>query len=452
MRRNAVELLDDSLSNLPFDRKIEFIDRIRELCFEHEMDALLGAVPDASADDPAFCPKCGSLHVQRFGSRNGRQRYRCAECGRTFAEQRPSTLVSSSKLGKATWMRYVNCFADGLTVAKCALNCNVSIRTSYYMRLRLLTIIEENLPAWKVGLDDSAVLDECFVRESFKGNRTKCKGFAMPRLPYQRGRASGKGAVQRTGLSRADQICIMSGTSGEGRVFFEIAGRGTMDVERCAAVLSGRIGKGAVVSTDDHIAYRDMEGKYGVEHRVYSSKANNGELNDVNGLHSHLRAFLAAKRGVSTRRLSLYLAEFAWRWNVHANSEDTGAVSDRIVRQIAETGFGRTRRSYEADPYPLCDYWESDEGKQESERRRLAVRQLKLNNDLARSEGDPDAEVELAERQKKLDEAIEKAGIKPEDKGRLVGKAELSEKRACTTHLLRGQRKLNAGALRKYLP
>lgn len=451
MRRNAAELLDSRLSNLPLDQKIRFIDQIRELCFEHEMDALLGAVPDSPSDDPAFCPSCGSLHVQRFGSRNDRQRYRCAECGRTFTEKRPTSLISESKLSKATWMRYINCFADGLTVAKCALNCNVSVRTSYYMRLRLLTVIEENLPAWKVGLDDSAVLDECFVRESFKGNRGKCKAFAMPRLPYQRGRASGKGAVQRIGLSRADQICIMSGTSGQGRVFFEIAGRGTMDKERCDAVLSGRIGKGAVVSTDDHIAYRDMEGKYGVEHRVYSSKANNGELNDVNGLHSHLRAFLATKRGVSTRRLSLYLAEFAWRWNVRANSKDTGTVSACVVKQIAETAFTRTRKSYESDPYPFYSYWESDEGKQESERKQLAVRQLKINNDLKRSKDDPSAEAELAARQKKLDAEIEGSGIKAESKDRLVGKSELRDKRACTMHLLRGQRKLNAGALRKYL-
>ena len=451
MKQTAVQSLDCHLSHLPFEEKILMIEQIRDLCFEHEMDALLGAVPDSSTNDPVFCPKCGSLHVRRFGSRNNRQRYRCADCGRTFTEQRPHTLIATSKLGKSTWMRYINCFADGLTIAKCAANCNVSIRTSYYMRLRLLTIIAESLPHWSVGQDDSAILDECFVHESFKGNRKKCKDFTMPRIAYQRGRVSGKGTVQRAGLSCADQICVMSGTNGQGAVFFEIAGRGTMDEERCKAVLSERIKRGAVISTDDHTAYRDMENTFKVEHRVYSSKANNGELNDVNGLHAHLRAFLAAKRGVSTRRLPLYLAEFTWRWNVRANSENTGAVSARIVKQVAEIPFERSRRSFEGDPYPLYAYWESEDGKQEAERKRLAVRQMKINNDLERAKDDPDAEAELAERQKKLDKAIEKAGIKPENKDRLVGKTALNEKRACTIHLLRGQRKLNVGALRKYL-
>ena len=30
------------------------------------------------------CPKCGSLNIILWGSRNGRQRYRCKDCERSF--------------------------------------------------------------------------------------------------------------------------------------------------------------------------------------------------------------------------------------------------------------------------------------------------------------------------------------------------------------------------------
>ena len=34
------------------------------------------------------CPKCGTLDVMKWGTRNGVQRYKCRECGAMFSSRR----------------------------------------------------------------------------------------------------------------------------------------------------------------------------------------------------------------------------------------------------------------------------------------------------------------------------------------------------------------------------
>ncbi|MQM73883.1 MAG: IS1 family transposase [Pseudoramibacter sp. EUB1.1] len=57
----------------------------------------------AAPGEPARCPRCGSPEVTRKGrSADGRQRWRCKSCGRTFSA-RTGSVRAMSKLPASTW-------------------------------------------------------------------------------------------------------------------------------------------------------------------------------------------------------------------------------------------------------------------------------------------------------------------------------------------------------------
>lgn len=411
MKRTAVQSLDCHLSHLPFEEKILMIEQLRDLLFEHEMDAILESSEGPVQTYLPFCPKCGSVHIQRFGKRDGKQRYRCADCNRTFTERRKRSLIGSSNLSKGVWMRYINCFADGLTIAKCAANCGVSIQTAYTMRLRILELIAQTQESWKLAPGCRAQIDETFVYESFKGNRTMCKDFDMPRPAYQRGRKTEKSKKRASGMSSADHLCIVTGVDEQRRTFLQLGGRGYLQSNTCMEVLAPKLAKGSYVSTDEHKSYVGVLIDLKVHHAQFVSTFTEGSLNGVNSLHSHLKTFIARKRGVSSRRLPLYLAEFAWRWQACMNDNSTSKTSEKIIRKIAKTDFQPRVKSFKTSEYPYLEWWISEEGEKEKKRAELTAVQHGINKARYEAQGDPELESVVEERQKALDELVKAAGV-----------------------------------------
>lgn len=90
-----------------------------------------------------------------------------------------------------------------------------------------------------------AVQDETYFRDSYKG----CRKGTMPRPA----RKSGRKAAKR-GL-RKQQVCVVTGIDDVGASFLVVSGRGMLGKERAYKVLNGRIGKGALVTTDKVGAY-----------------------------------------------------------------------------------------------------------------------------------------------------------------------------------------------------
>lgn len=79
--------------------KRRLVEAIRALI----ADGLAGG---GAAGEPARCPRCGSPGVTRKGrGADGRQRWRCKSCGRTFSA-RTGSVVATSKLPVSTWADY----------------------------------------------------------------------------------------------------------------------------------------------------------------------------------------------------------------------------------------------------------------------------------------------------------------------------------------------------------
>lgn len=203
------------------------VRELREVIYEDAYETIV------SRDDVLACPRCGSIGIVRKGHNpDGSQRWQCRDCRRTFSKTR-DTLIGRSKLPVAKWMMYVECFVDCLALRTCASRCEVSLRTAWLMRRRLLKCLERYLPKFVAGAGVSVQLDETYLRESFKGNHTKGK-FVMPRTARHRG-----ASLHKRGLGR-EQICIMTGVSDSDTAFAILSGRGVISKQRGG--LSGSIG------------------------------------------------------------------------------------------------------------------------------------------------------------------------------------------------------------------
>ena len=226
------------------------VRELREVIYEDAYETI------ANHDDALACPRCGSVSIVKEGHNpNGSRRWQCRDCRRTFSQVR-DTLIGRSKLPVAKWMMYVECFVDCLPLRECAVRCEVSLRTAWLMRRRLLKCPERFLPRFAAGAGVSVQLDETYLREGFKGNHTKGK-FVLPRPARRRG-----ASLHRRGLG-GEQICIVTGVSDSDTAFAILGGRRVISKQRAIEALDGRILRGAHVMADTAAAYPGSIGGIG---------------------------------------------------------------------------------------------------------------------------------------------------------------------------------------------
>lgn len=168
----------------------------------------------AEPEKPTCCPRCFCEHIVNTG-----QRYLYKGCGRTFGAV-TNKVLGRSKLDMSTWETFITCFIDGVTVRRSAERCGVSVKTPFFMRHRLLEIVEQALPEVVVSAGNIAVVDETFFPLNYKGSTP------IGRKLKNRGKSAGK-----CGLSK-EQLCVVMGVTSTGEVFHQIAGCGTLSKKR----------------------------------------------------------------------------------------------------------------------------------------------------------------------------------------------------------------------------
>jgi Transposase and inactivated derivatives len=290
------------------------------------------------------CPRCGSGHVVKRGlDGRGEQRFLCRRCSRTFTA-RTNRVFATTKLERATWMKFAECHVDVLTLRESAERCGVSLKTAFFMRHRILECIAQSMPAFRSAAGDGMEIDECYLRESFKGNR-KNAACGIPRKAHHR----------PEGIDHYEQICVLTGINDAGDFFFEMTGRGAMSGEQAARFLEGKVASGTIVATDKAHAYRESLRTLDVRrHEAHGSREH--AINRVNGLHSRIMKFIDGFHGVATRRLWNYLAWFKWIWSFRRGrtAEQTAVL---VVKQVGGSPYKTTWRNYKRTPYPFYDYW-----------------------------------------------------------------------------------------------
>ena len=126
----------------------------------------------------------GMMKYQEMESINGKQRYICKSCRKTFTDFTRSPHYNSKKDIKK-WILYAKCMINGYSIRKCAEIVEISVPTSFYWRHKILDAIRVYMGIGSVG--GVIEVDEAFFRESFKGNHKKSTTFTMPRKAHKRG-------------------------------------------------------------------------------------------------------------------------------------------------------------------------------------------------------------------------------------------------------------------------
>ena len=251
------------------------------------------------------CLHCGGTNVIKHGKKNGVQRFRCKDCEKTFND-RTMTPLANSHVSLEHWIDYAKCMVMGLSIRKSATICQISVKTSFYMRHRLLDAVRNFQGIGKVS--GIVEMDETFLPESFKGNHKK-SGFVMPRTSRKRGKQ-----VKKRGISN-EQVCMATAIDREGNIIFEMTNKGrikTADLER---LYKGRLAPDALICTDSHKSYITFAKDNVAEHiRIASGKHKNGvyHISHVNSLHSKFKKWVDRFNGVATKYLPNYLHWFKW--------------------------------------------------------------------------------------------------------------------------------------------
>ena len=86
--------------------------------------------------DTVVCPHCGSVKSIKHGTRNGRQRYLCKDCGKTFGDTN-GTVAFRSKLSVGKWIEFIKLTLQGESCRTIAKELGINKQTALHNRHRV---------------------------------------------------------------------------------------------------------------------------------------------------------------------------------------------------------------------------------------------------------------------------------------------------------------------------
>ena len=299
------------------------------------------------------CPACGGKKIVRNGHKHGKQAYLCRGCGRSFVST-TSTVMFMSHQPASSWLTVISDTLEGISLVKTAVKLDISPKTVFFMRHKILLAIESLVEATAVpdeqalaedvategapqavdtagstteeadmplqdqkrvaGDKDVFEADETYTPDSFKGVHNLSK--LVDRGPRKRG-----GKAQKRGLSK-EQVCICTVVGRKGTSYARTVNRAQPTKVQLQEALAEHLPPDSLVLTDGAKGYMDL-----CKRRHCSMKNVNKapeaetsvfNLNGVNNFHSMIKDMLRNYRGVSTKYMNRYNALFGFihrrRW------------------------------------------------------------------------------------------------------------------------------------------
>ena len=152
---NALQTRRNAKPKLTTEEKVFF-----QCCREHRSYA------NDKDLDAVVCPHCGSVKSIKHGTRNGRQRYLCKDCGKTFGDTN-GTVAFRSKLSVGKWIEFIKLTLQGESCRTIAKELGINKQTALHNRHRICSVLLQfvsNQDDFK-GLAES---DEYYYPLSFK--------------------------------------------------------------------------------------------------------------------------------------------------------------------------------------------------------------------------------------------------------------------------------------------
>lgn len=233
------------------------------------------------------CPRCQSIKI--WSIRRGKRR--CAAC---HYEWLPKTLPL--RLTLLEWRRLLRWFILGQSAAVIAREAHLERKRVLRALLLVRQAMAQDLPPVFSGVVE---IDETYLGGAWKNRRRAERGQGT-----RRGRGTTKQAV--FGI-----LCR------RGQVWAEIVPN--VEAKTLLPLLRQRVTIGSTVCSDTFSSYTGVAARGYVhrlvDHSQVSSDRHGSHINGLEGFWGYLKRRLASKGGIRRERLSLYLAEYVWRYN-----------------------------------------------------------------------------------------------------------------------------------------
>jgi transposase-like protein len=281
---------------------------------------LMTAIPDEAAAiahftsirwrNGAFCPRCGSTKVYTFADVKV---HKCGDCRQRFSIK-VGTIFEGSKIPLRKWLMAVwllTSHKKGIASTQLARDIEVTQKTAWFMlhRLRQAAITQ----SFNAPLTGEIEVDETYVG----------------------GKEANKPKRQRKGVNgTAGKTAVVGAVSRKGDLIARVVDR--TDTRTLEGFVRGVVSKDVtLLSTDEHAGYRNLGRDF--PHRVVRHSAGQyvdgrAHTNSIEGAWSLLkRQIYGVHHWVSSKHLSRYVDEMAWRYNRREMAEG-GRVNALIAQ------------------------------------------------------------------------------------------------------------------------
>ena len=116
--------------------------------------------------DTVVCPICGSVKVIKNGTRNGRQRYFCKDCQKTFGDTN-GTVAFRAKMSIGKWIELIKLTLQGESCRTIAKNLRINKQAVLHNRYRIYAVLHQ-LVSNQDDFRSLAESDEYYYPLSFK--------------------------------------------------------------------------------------------------------------------------------------------------------------------------------------------------------------------------------------------------------------------------------------------
>ncbi len=152
---NALQTRRNAKPKLTTEEKVFF-----QCCREHRSYA------NDKDLNTVVCPHCGSVKSIKHGTRNGRQRYLCKDCGKTFGDTN-GTVAFRSKLSVGKWIEFIKLTLQGESCRTIAKELGINKQTALHNRHRVCSVLHQ-LVSNQDDFKSLAESDEYYYPLSFK--------------------------------------------------------------------------------------------------------------------------------------------------------------------------------------------------------------------------------------------------------------------------------------------
>lgn len=286
-----LEIVKQLFSTLSDDDKKSFLKSIKNK-EKSEQNLILSKEIKA-------CPHCKSTNFVKNGKKDGKQRFMCMDCHKTFTVTNNSIFFKTQK-DLEIWQKYIHCMIEKYSLRKTAEICGIALSTAFFWRHKILDTLQKMQD--EVKLNGIVEADETFMPISYKGHH---KDFNFPRLAKKRGTANTK-----RGLSK-ELVCIPCVVNLNGKSIAKISNLGKPNIASLSKVIQGKVERESVFVTDSLRSYLKLSNEMSLNHiRIPRNKHSNGSFNIqvANNYHSRLKSMLVYNfKGVATKYLNNYL-------------------------------------------------------------------------------------------------------------------------------------------------